>query len=332
MTNIAILGCGHIAKKMANTLRLMVQAGDDVCLYAAAARDLERAKTFAQEEGFLHAYGSYEDMLRDENVDLVYIATPHSHHAEQMKLCIAHGKAILCEKSFTRNAQEAREVLALAKEKGVLVAEAIWTRYMPSRQIIADIIAAGTLGNVQYVTGNLHYYSEEKERIYKPELAGGALLDIGVYPLNFAAMFLGTDFERMETDVQLMETGVDRQEHFSLFYPNGCVAQLSSGVATRSNREGMICGTKGYLTVDNVNDPTRVTMWLAEDNYEVAHDVPLPKQLTGYEYQVRSCMKALKEGALECPEMPHAETIRIMEIMDELRQRWGVTYPGESGV
>lgn len=327
--NVAILGCGTIALEMAKTLRMMRDAGEDVCLYAAAARELARAEAFCEKEGFERAYGSYEEMLSDPAVELVYIATPHSHHAEQIKLCLAHGKAILCEKAFTKSANEAREVLALAEEKGILLTEAIWTRYMPSRQIIADLIASGALGKVQYVSANLHYYSEFKERIYKPELAGGALLDIGIYPLNFACMFLGADFERIESDVQLMDSGVDRQEHFSLFYPDGCVAQLSSGVASRSNREGMICGTKGYLTVDNVNNPTRATMWLDEEKYEIAHDIPLPPQFTGYEYQVRSCMKALAEGAVECPEMPHAETIRMMEIMDGLRARWGVRYPGE---
>ena len=329
MTNVAILGCGKIARSMALTLRMMRDQGEDVCLYAAASRTLETAQAFAAQEGFEKAYGSYEEMVRDPAVDLVYIASPHSHHGEHMKLCIEHGKAVLCEKAFTANAAQAREAVALAKEKNVLVAEAIWTRYMPSRKIIDELIASGTLGEIKLLTANLHYDIENIRRIREPELAGGALLDVGVYPLNFASMFFGNDFVRMESTVQLMETGVDRQENFSLYYADGRMANLSAGTTCRSDRSCLISGSEGYITVDNVNNPTKITLYLTKENHAVAHDVPVPPQLTGYEYQVRSCMKALAEGAIECPEMPHSESVRIMEICDELRAQWGVKYPFE---
>ena len=329
MTNIAILGCGKIAYSMAKTLRMMRDQGEPVCLYAAASRDWARAQAFAESEGFARAYGSYEELVRDPNVQLVYIATPHSHHAEHMKLCIEHGKPVLCEKAFTANAAQAREVLALAREKNVLVAEAIWTRYMPSRRIIWEIICSGMLGEMRVLTANLHYYIENIRRIREPELAGGALLDVGVYPLNFACMFFGTDFSRIESSVQLMETGVDRQESFSFYYPDGRAAHMHAGTACRSDRQCMISGTKGYLTVDNVNNPARITVYLESENFEVPHNMPVPAQLTGYEYQVRACLKALEEGTIECPEMPHAESIRVMEICDHLRMQWGVKYPFE---
>ena len=179
MTNIAILGCGSIAYSMAETLRKMKARGDSLCLYAAASRSIDKAKAFAQSEGFEHAY-TYEEMLKDPNVDLVYIASPHSHHALHMTMCIEAGKAVLCEKAFTANAKQAREVLALAKEKHILVAEAIWTRYMPSRKILLDLIAGGVIGTPQLLTSNLFYPIEHIERIRQPELAGGALLDVGV--------------------------------------------------------------------------------------------------------------------------------------------------------
>ena len=329
MTNVAILGCGSIAHTMARTLKGMRDAGESVCLYAAASRDLARAEAFAREEGFEKAYGSYEEMAADPAVDLVYIASPHSHHAEHMKLCIEHGKAILCEKSFTANAAQAREVLALAREKGVLVAEAIWTRYMPSRKIISDLIASGTLGEVKLLTANLHYAIDHIRRIREPELAGGALLDVGVYPLNFCSMFFGNYPERIESTVQLIDTGVDASENFSFYYADGRVAQMHAGTACRSDRRCSICGTKGYIVVENVNNPEKITLYLAEENHEIAHDIEIPKQISGYEYQVRACMKALTEGAIECPDMPHSETIRVMELMDELRAQWGVKYPFE---
>ena len=329
MTNIAILGPGSIARSMAKTLRGMKAQGEPVRLYAAASRDLARAQAFCEKEGFEVAYGSYEEMVKDPNVDLVYIASPHSHHAEHMKLCIEHGKAVLCEKAFTANAKQAREVLALAEEKKVLVTEAIWTRYMPSLKIMKDIIASGALGEVKMVSASLFYVIDHVERLIRPELAGGALLDVGVYPLNFACMILGSDPVRMESSVQLTDAGVDYQESFTLHYEGGQMAVLSAGMGSRCDRRCLISGTKGYIVADNVNNIHKIELFTEEDDFVTPKDFPVPEQITGYEYQVRSCLRALGKGEIECPEMPHAETIRVMEIMDALRAEWGVKYPFE---
>ena len=329
MTNIAILGPGSIARSMAKTLRGMKAQGEPVRLYAAASRDLARAQAFCEKEGFEVAYGSYEEMVKDPNVDLVYIASPHSHHAEHMKLCIEHGKAVLCEKAFTANAKQAREVLALAKEKNVLVTEAIWTRYMPSLKIMKDIIASGALGEVKMVSASLFYVIDHVERLIRPELAGGALLDVGVYPLNFACMILGSDPVRMESSVQLTDAGVDYQESFTLHYEGGQMAVLSAGMGSRCDRRCLISGTKGYIVADNVNNIHKIELFTEEDDFVTPKDFPVPEQITGYEYQVRSCLRALGKGEIECPEMPHTETIRVMEIMDALRAEWGVKYPFE---
>lgn len=329
MTNIAILGPGSIARSMAKTLRGMKAQGEPVRLYAAASRDLARAQAFCEKEGFEVAYGSYEEMVKDPNVDLVYIASPHSHHAEHMKLCIEHGKAVLCEKAFTANAKQAREVLALAEEKKVLVTEAIWTRYMPSLKIMKDIIASGALGEVKMVSASLFYVIDHVERLIRPELAGGALLDVGVYPLNFACMILGSDPVRMESSVQLTDAGVDYQESFTLHYEGGQMAVLSAGMGSRCDRRCLISGTKGYIVADNVNNIHKIELFTGEDDFVTPKDFPVPEQITGYEYQVRSCLRALSKGEIECPEMPHAETIRVMEIMDALRAEWGVKYPFE---
>ncbi len=327
MMNVAILGCGSIAHAMARTLRMMREQGENVCLYACASRALDRAQAFAVQESVPVAYGSYEEMVCDPKIDLVYVASPHSHHAEHMKLCILHGKAVLCEKAFTGNAAQAREVIALAREKQVLVAEAIWTRYMPSRKIIAEAIASGAIGEPRVLTANLHYPIEHIHRIRVPELAGGALLDVGVYPLNFCSMFFGDDFERVETSAQLMDTGVDRQEQFSFYYPDGRAAHMHAGTACRSDRVCTISGTQGYITVDNVNNPLKIVLYREDEDFAIAHELPMPAQLTGYEYQVRACMEALQKGEIECPDMPHEESIRIMESMDMLRAKWGVRYP-----
>lgn len=321
--NVAIIGAGNIAVTMASTLQGMKAGGEDVELYAIASRNQDKADVFAREQGFRKAYGSYEDMLKDDGVDLVYIATPHSHHAEQMKLCIEHGKAILCEKSFTGNARQAEEILNLAEQKRIPLTEAIWTRYQPARKIMDDVIASGKIGEVKLVTSSLCYGIKDTKRIWDPNLAGGALLDLGVYVLNFASMILGTDVQRMESSVQLLDSGMDAQETMTLFYPNGAMANLMASVMAFGNRDCYVMGTEGWITTDNVNNPVNII--LHKDGKEEI--LPVPEQITGYEYEVRACQRMLAEGKLECEEMPHAETLRIMKVMDSLRKDWGVRYP-----
>ena len=330
MTNVAILGAGNIARQMAKTLRLMKARGDKVELYAVGSRDKARAEAFAQAEGFAKAYGSYEELLRDDGVVLVYIATPHSHHGEQIEQCVTHGKAVLCEKAFTATAAQAERALALAKEKGVLVTEAIWTRYVPMRRMLDELLASGAIGTPRVLTANLGYTIYDKERIRRPELAGGALLDVGVYVLNFAAMVFGTQVERMESSVRLMDTGVDMQESITLHYPDGRMAELMATAACNTSRRCWIYGDQGCAEVDNVNNPRRITLYAnANDPASVTRVIDAPPQLTGYEYEVLACLRALETGALECPEMPHAETLRIMRWMDTLRHSWDMRYPFE---
>lgn len=205
---LGILGPGHIANSVAPALL----AVPEIECYAAASATPGKAAAFAEKFGFEKAYTSYEDMLNDPNVELVYIATPHSHHYEHMMLCLAHGKHVICEKAFTMNAKQAMRVREFAAEKGLYVAEAIWTRYMPSRGMINEIVASGVIGKVNTLTANLSYVIDGKQRITDPALAGGALLDIGVYGLNFALMHFGDDIARIDSSVQLTEAGVDSME------------------------------------------------------------------------------------------------------------------------
>ena len=287
-------------------------------------RSEERAQAFAREHGFTRAYGSYEEMLADPQVDLVYIATPHSHHYMHAKMCLEAGKNVLCEKSFTVNADQARKLFALAKEKNLLITEAIWTRYMPSRKMIDDLIASGVIGEVTAVTANLNYTISDVERIYKPELAGGALLDVGVYPINFASMILGDKLKDVQATA-IFRGGVDILETITMIFEGDRMATLQSGVREVSDRMGSIFGSKGYIQVQNINNPEKITVF-DKDHKEVASYLP-PAQITGYEYEVEACVKALEEGRLECPEMPHRETIRVMEIMDKIRKSWDYEIP-----
>ena len=327
--NVAILGAGSIARSMCRTVLGMKALGRPVEMYAVASRSLEKAQAFAQENGVLHAYGSYEEMLADPAVSLVYIATPHSLHAEQMKLCIRYGKPVLCEKAFTPNLHQAEEVLDLAREKGVYIAEALWPRYMPSRWIINDLLAQGVIGEPRMLYSNLCYAVEHKERITRPELAGGALLDLGVYVLNFASMVFGDDIVRINSTVELMDTGVDRTETITIKYRDGKMAQLMASTAFNSDRRCVIYGTKGFLTVDNVNNPAFVEIFDKDERIHPIRHIDLPKQITGYEYEVEACLRDLRAGNLEPQEMPHEQTIMLLHQMDALRAIWHIKFPFE---
>lgn len=320
MMKLAILGAGGIAVQMAKTVAGM----DNVEAYAVAARELSRAQAFAQEHGFTKAYGSYEEMLADKEVDLVYVATPHSHHFKHAKMCLEAGKPVLCEKSFTVNADQARALFALAAEKKLLITEAIWTRYMPSRKMINDVIASGVIGEVTSLTANLGYSLFGVERIWEPKLAGGALLDVGVYPINFARMVFGDTTKEVKAQA-VFKNGVDMINSIEMHFADDKVATLQSSVCAVSDRVGGIFGTKGYIEVQNINNPEKITVY-DSTHTETAVYYP-PKQITGYEYEVQACVKALETGALECPEMPHEETIQVMEIMDEIRKSWGYEIP-----
>ena len=317
---LGILGAGGIASTMAKTVAGM----KDVEAYAVAARDLGRAQVFAQKYEVKKAYGSYEEMLADDEVELVYIATPHSHHYLHAKMCLEAGKYVLCEKAFTVNAEQAQKLFDLAKEKKLLITEAIWTRYMPSRKMINDIIESGVIGEVTAVTANLSYTVSHVERIRKPELAGGALLDVGVYPINFASMVLGDKVKDVKATA-IFQNGVDILDSIAMVFEGDRMATLQCGAREISDRMGSIFGTRGYMQVQNINNPEKITVFDTEHK-EVASYV-VPEQISGYEYEVESCMKAIQEGKLECLEMPHAETIRIMKILDDIRKSWNYEIP-----
>ena len=326
MVRIAILGAGNIAGTMAKTLAAMPERGERFCSYAVAARDLERAKAFAGKYGFEKAYGSYEEMLSDENVDLVYIATPHGYHYEHIKLCLEHGKHVLCEKAFTLNAVQANKVFAIAEERGLLLTEAIWPRYMPTRQILNDILESGKIGKVHMMTANIAFQSDNVPRMVRPELGGGSLLDITIYPLNTAIMAFGTDIVRVDSSAQMTETGVDAQETVTLHFADGKMANIAASMYGYGDTSFMICGDKGRVVVENIFNPQSLTIYRGATS-EVIEKILCPEQITGYEYEVRSCLYAIENGNLECPEMTHKDTIYMLELMDSLRAQWGMKYP-----
>lgn len=321
MFRIGIIGAGWIARKMARGIAPL----KDVEVYAISSRSLEKASSFAEEHDIPVAYGSYEEMTQDPKVDLVYVATPHSHHYEHAMLALQNGKPVLVEKAFTANAAQAERLIAEARRRNLFLAEAIWTRYMPLSHKIREIMESGIIGEPRIITATLCYMMEKKERIIKPELCGGALLDLGVYTLNFARMYFGTDIVRTVSNCHIGPTGMDMHECISLSYADGKMANLQSGALCLNDRQGIISGTEGHIRVDNINCPENIQVYR---NYELVQTFcKSPDMINGYEYQVLEAKRCIENGLIESPMMPHEESISIMKQMDSLRMEWNVRYP-----
>ncbi|MBD5530033.1 MAG: Gfo/Idh/MocA family oxidoreductase [Lachnospiraceae bacterium] len=322
--NMAILGAGNIARQMAvavNGLQSQVRA------YAVASRSLEKAEAFAREWHFQKAYGSYEELAADPEVDLVYIATPHAMHYDNARLCVEQGKAVLVEKAFTANAAQARELIRLAEEKKVFLTEAIWTRYMPGRQIVESLLAQGVIGEPISLEAEFSVPLSHKQRMYDPALAGGALLDLGMYCLTFASMYFGDEIAEVTSRAEKLDTGVDAMDDIYYTYVDGKKAHLRTSMITGPVNRGEIKGTQGRIEVDTLNNFTAIRVYDNAGN--LLQEPEIPAQINGYEYEVLACVRAMEAENLECEEMPHSETIEIMEQMDRLRREWGVAYPFE---
>ena len=276
--------------------------------------------------------------MADPDVDLVYIATPHSLHAEQAILCMKAGKNVLVEKSFTANAGQAREALAVAEETGMLCTEAIWTRYMPSRKLINEVIESGEIGEVKAASANLCYPVSGKARMTDPACAGGALLDVGVYPLNFLDMAIGADHGRtldhFDTSMMAAETGVDAQNSTTLYYDDGTMAVSTSSMLVSSDRGGYVWGTEGYLVVTNINNPESIDIY--NNDHKPVRSVAVPSQLTGYEYEVADAANALLDGKLyQLTWQNNKAFVYDLETFDKVGEfdysgeGWGLTTDGK---
>ena len=318
---VGIIGTGWIAEKAAITL-----AGLTMCeAYAVGSRTQEKADEFARKWNVKKAYGSYAELLADPDVDLVYVGTPHSHHYDVTREALLAGKPCLVEKAFMANRRQAQEIIDLAHERKVFLAEAIWTRYQPVVNMVRELINNGRIGTPRLLTATLGYSMGEKPRIMRADLCGGALLDLGVYALNFVRMFFPADIVSIDSQCVKSKTGMDLTNAITLVLADGMLCNLQSSAACVGDNIGVIAGTDGNLIIDNINNPQTITVNGPDRTY--IETIRVPKQITGYEYQFVACRQALIDGLLEPLEMPHAETLYIMELMDGLRQKWGVRYP-----
>ncbi len=313
---VGILGAGKIAGVIADTLNKL----DAFCPYAIASRDLNRANEFGDTYNIEKRYGSYEELVNDPDVELIYIATPHSHHAEQAKMCLNAGKPVLVEKAFTTDAESAIEVMKLSEEKNIFCGEAMWIRFLPMYVRLLDIIEKGTIGRINTITCSLGYDLREKERVVKPELGGGALLDLGVYPINLFTMIFNAPPASIGTSCVKLDTGVDAQEVLQFNYKKGGSAHAFVTMMFNADNNAVIYGDKGFIEVKNINCPEEI---IVHDHKKPIASIKIPeKQISGYEYEFIAARDAIITGKFETPLMPHRDTINIMTLMDSLKKNW----------
>ena len=317
-----ILSTGVIARNFAVTAKAM---GDEVILHAVASRSMEKANAFADEFGIEKRYDSYMALAADSDVDIVYVATPHSRHYEDMKLLIAAGKHILCEKSFTANAAQAQEIYALAKEKGVFVMEAFWTKLIPLYREVEAWIASGAIGKIRALTAQYGYTTAREARKFDAELAGGTLLDIGVYAIGFACMMLGYSFDDVQSQLIMNDQKTDAIDAI-LLRRGGTVAQLTCAIGAYIPLHAAVYGTKGWIDVPEFKNPQSVTLHV--DGQEPI-TINRPFEVNGFEYEIREAITCVREGRLESSLMTAEQSIAVMRIMDEIRRQNGMRFPFE---
>lgn len=320
---VGIIGTGNIALAMAYTLSKMEEAQ----LYAVASRSLEKADAFAGRFGGAKAYGDYRQLAQDDGVDLVYVASPHMFHHRHARCCLENHKPVLCEKAFTVNAAQAQDLVDLAHANNTLLVEAMWTRFMPFTKTIQQLVAEGAVGRPVTVMASHGQYLTHIPRLVEPQLAGGALLDLGVYTLTAASLILGGEVTGYTSDCVRWPTGVDAAHNITLHYGGLQNAMLTGSFLTALPQHWLVCGEEGVLQIEGISRPTQAKVLNKKGEVQAEHNAP--QQITGYEHQVLACITALREGAIECPDMPHAESLRMMRLMDGLRAQWGLVYPGE---
>ncbi len=355
-----ILGAGIIAEKFVAGL----QSLPDAKVQAVASRRQARAQEFARRFEIPHVHSSYEALVHDEDVDVVYIATVNNLHRDHSILCLEAGKAVLCEKPFTTNAAEAREVIEAARRKRVFCMEAMWMRFVPLMSRLREIIASGTIGEVRMVTADLGFTapSEKTNRFFSPELGGGAMLDLGIYPLSFVYFLLGRPAS-VCTQASIGDTGVDEQAAAILTYPTGKLGIISTSLLSFLPGEAVITGTRGRITIHPpLHHPSELSLIVFPEHHGDAvvrtalrarfRNIPIvlgayaraknvmekltrhprrsmvfPLEGNGYNYEAAETMRCLRAGELESSIMPLDETLSIIETMDNIRKQWKSRRP-----
>lgn len=327
MKNIrwGILACGGIAEKFADDIQFTKNGR----LAAVSSRSLEKAQQFAAKYGSdVKAFGSYEAMLQSGEIDVVYIASPHGLHHEHTLMCLNHGLPVLCEKAFAINQGQVSEMIQKAKEKNIYLMEALWTRFHPSMALVLDLIQKGTIGEVKHLVADFGFQAvyDPQARWFNPELTGGSLLDIGIYPLFIAKLILGEPEEVKAVGI-MAPTGVDMNTSIAHRYASGATASLFSTFAAKTDTTCTIYGDKGKIYIHERFHETKGL------TYEVYGEKPVTLATErlgwGYSYEADAVAEDLLAGRKENAWMTHQFSLELMKQMDQIRKQIGLVYPQE---
>lgn len=318
--NWAILGCGKIARKFSNDLKLLPNAN----LYATASRSLKNAEDFADEFGYEKAYGSYQEMVKDANVDIVYIATPHSFHLEHTLLCLNHKKAVLCEKAFAINSKEVKQMINASKKNNTFLMEAFWTIFQPQFLEIVKIVKSKELGELKFVKSDFMFNAEfdSDKRLYNIDLGAGSLLDIGIYPI-FVSLFLLGKPSKIKTIANKRSTGVEDSIAMLFSYENGAMAVLTSSFESSCKNETELCFENGFIKVERMSD---APILMNKNGVDQFIDFETISGL-GYELEAAHVMACLDKNLIESPILPLSFSLNLMEIMDAVRKEANIVFP-----
>jgi predicted dehydrogenase len=320
-----IIGTGKIASNFTGDLALL----DDTAVVAVGSRQQQTADEFADRFDIPHRHASYDALVADPDVDAVYVSTPHPGHHAAARLAIEAGKAVLVEKPFTLNASQAEDLVAAARAKRTFLMEAMWTRFLPHMRRIRELLSSGVLGEIRTVTadhGQRFLPPDPTSRLYDPALGGGALLDLGIYPVSFASYVLGTP-ERVTAVSDPTETGVDAQTSIVLQYAGGEHAVLTTTLGASTANVATIVGTEGRIEIDRIwYQPTSFTLTLSSGETERFEE---PRVGHGLRFEAAEVGRCLRSGQLESDVMSLEETLKVMATLDEVRRQIGLGYPGE---
>lgn len=322
-----ILGCGKIARKFASDLALVKNAR----LMAVGARSVESAKKFSQEFNIGKAYGSYQGLASDAEVDVIYVATPHALHCEHVMLCLQNKKAVLCEKAFAINIRQAKEMIAFARSQKVFLMEAFWTRFLPHYQKVKELIAQNKIGTIKYIHAEFGFKPAEpiSPRIYELALGGGSLLDIGVYPVFFALDLLGAP-DQISATASFAPSGADDQCAIQLTNTNGAIAQLFSSFQSNLANGADVVGDLGRIRLTHrFHGPTtQLEFYSTTQESKQVIEFEIAKGF-GYEYEAQHVTECLLNGLTESPTRKLEETLLLMETLDQIREQIGLRYPAD---
>lgn len=320
-----ILGTGRIAQKFALGLSFL----EDAELIAVGSRAQKTADQFARSWGIPHRHATYAALAEDPDVDVIYVATPHPFHKENSILCLEGGKAVLCEKPLTINAREAEELISCARRRGLFLMEAMWTRFLPAICRLRELLAEGAIGEVRTVKADFCFRTDwnPQSRLLNPELAGGALLDVGVYPVSLTSMVFGGPPSEVMSMAHIGDTGVDEQAAVILRYEGGRLATLTCGIRAGMPHEAYVVGTERWVRIHSPFWKT-TALTVGRDG-EAEQVLELPYKGNGYECEAAAVMDCLRAGKLESDVVPLDESLSVMQTLDRIRAQWDLTYPME---